>query len=74
MITNGGKVLSLVRDHGTVLGPNLVRGVSFDIKLSRDDDAVTINIVPICFIATVLEGDRDFRGSGAYELVPETRK
>jgi len=67
MITNGGKILSLVRDHGAVLGLDLICGASFGVKLSRDDDAVTINVAFKCFIATILEGDGDFRGSGAYE-------
>lgn len=33
------------------------------VEPSRDDDAVTIKIVFVRFIATVLEGDGDFRGS-----------
>ena len=30
--------------------------------------------MPICFVATVLEGDRDFRSSWVYELTPEIPK
>ena len=64
VITNCGKFLSLVRDQGTIFGLNLVRGAPFAVKLSRDNDAVAINVVLVCFVATVLEGDSDFRGSG----------
>jgi len=74
VITNCGKVLSLVRDQGAILGLDLVRGTSFVIKLSRDDNAVAKNVVLVCFVTTILEGDRDFRGSGSYELAPETPK
>ena len=73
MITNCGKFLSLVRDQGTILGFDLVRRASSDIKLSRDNDAVTINVVLVCFVPTVLEGDRDFGGPGVYQSVPELR-
>jgi hypothetical protein len=68
MIANCGKLLSLVRDQGTILGLDLVCGTSFGIEPSRDDDAVTVNVMLVCFVATILEGDRDLRGSGTCEL------
>lgn len=74
VITNCRKILSLVRDQSTVLGLDLVRGASLAVKPPRDDNAVAINIVLVCFVATVLEGDRDFRSSGVYELAPKTSK
>lgn len=63
MVTNCGELLSLVRDQDAVFGFDLVCGTPFVVEPSRDDDAVTIKIVFVRFIATVLEGDGDFRGS-----------
>ena len=64
MIANCRKLLSLVGNEGVVLGLDLIRGGSFEVKSSRDDDLVTINITFVCFVATILEGDGDFRCSG----------
>lgn len=74
MITNSRELLSLMRDQGTILGLDLVCGTSFGIEPSRNDDAVTVNIMLVRFVATILEGDRDFRGSGTCELGSETSK
>jgi len=67
MITNCGKLLSLIRDDTAILSLDLVCGASSDVELSGDDDAVTINVGLVCFVATILEGNRDFRGSDPYE-------
>jgi hypothetical protein len=60
VVTNCGEFLPLVRDQSAVLGLDLVCRASFGVKLSRDDDAVTINVVLVCFVATVFQGDCDF--------------
>ena len=65
MVTNRGKLLLLVRDHSAILGPDLVRGASFGVKPPSDDDAVAINVMFVCFVATIFEGNSNFRGSGA---------
>ena len=67
MIAYRGKLLSLMRDKGAILGLDLVCGTSFDVESPGDDDTVAINIVFVCFVATILEGNGDFRGSGLYE-------
>lgn len=67
MITNCGKFFPLVRDKSAVLGLYLVRGGSFGVEPSGDDDAVTINVMLEGFLATILESDGDFRGSEVHE-------
>ena len=53
-----------MRDHSTILGLDLVRGASFGVKPSSDDDTVAINVVFVCFVATIFESNGDFGGSG----------
>lgn len=67
MVTNRGKLLLLVRDHSAILGPDFVCGASFGVKPPSDDDTVAVNVVFVCFVATIFEGNGDFRGSGAYK-------
>lgn len=59
MVTNRGEFLPLVRDRGAVLGLDLVCGASFGVKPPSDDDAVTINVMLVCFVAAVFQGDCD---------------
>lgn len=74
MITDCRKLLSLVRDLGAILGLDLVCGASLAIKAPRNCDAVTVNVVFVCLVAAILEGDRDFRSPGAHESAPEVHK
>lgn len=67
MITNCGKLFSLIRDRGAILGFDLVCGTSSGIESSRDDDAVAINVVLVCFVTTILEGDGDFGASAIFK-------
>ena len=67
MITNCRKFFSLVGNRCAVFGLDLVRGASLGIKPPGDDNTVTIEVALVCFIATILEGNCNFRvseGSG----------
>jgi hypothetical protein len=64
MIANCGKLLSLAGNEDVVLGLDLVRRGSFEVEPSRDNNLVTISIMLVCFVATIFEGDGDFRSSG----------
>lgn len=59
VIAYSGQLLPLRRDDPTILAPDFVRRRSFLGEAAGDNDALAVLVLPVRFLALVLQDDGD---------------